>query len=680
MPGVMLNSRIRAGIAVTFVVLLCCGPVAAAGSAPTMDPQPPMDILTVEQLHNRIKVPSSNAYPVRQPIRRIDRTLQAVAEAASSVAAYRSKSRQTSANTESPQYDDQGRVQVTLHFDSGFDGPRVITASGGLVEVYLPERGRALAWVHPSELTRLSLADGIVFVGMPTYGHSNAGSVEAQDQEPLQIPQLRAQGADGSGVRIGVISDGVESLFQAQASGDLPANLVVLQGCRSGDTSDGICDEGTAMLEILHDIAPQATLGFCGGSSQTDSAPSSLAFIDCGRRLLGPEFGADIILDDISFFSEPMMEDGLVASFVQSVADSGTPWVTSAGNNGGIERRQFYSAVYQPLINNCPVGQSCAFQVGTKLYDSFNDFGATAGGDSDTANAMTVEPNSTIRVVLQWNDPYSNATNDYDLFLFDRRTNELLASSTATQQGSPAVPPVESLIYANTGTVAESVDLMVARAPGSSTRRISILGCFLATADCNLTYANSSGQIFGHAGVPGAITVGALTRNRSGTVLLEGFSSQGPVEIFVPAFERRTKPDFAAFNRVNVSGAGGFPKEFVGTSASAPYIAGILALMASIADGDITTALKQSAVDLGDAGRDNVFGYGLPDAVAAAALAANLPVDSPGSGNIDPGGGSTDSSGQSEASAMTAPLLLVFVGLILIRNDLRRAQRNGQAW
>ena len=59
----------------------------------------------------------------------------------------------------------------------------------------------------------------------------------------------------GAGVKVGVISDGVDSLATLQASGDLPAVEVLPGQAGSGD-------EGSAMLEIVHDLAPGAQLAF----------------------------------------------------------------------------------------------------------------------------------------------------------------------------------------------------------------------------------------------------------------------------------------------------------------------------------------------------------------------------------------------------------------------------------
>ena len=79
-----------------------------------------------------------------------------------------------------------------------------------------------------------------------------------------------ANSVDGTGIGIGVISDGVNTLAGQQETGDVPARVTVLPGQAGGSISyacggSSKGTEGTAMLEIVHDLAPGAELLFATG-------------------------------------------------------------------------------------------------------------------------------------------------------------------------------------------------------------------------------------------------------------------------------------------------------------------------------------------------------------------------------------------------------------------------------
>ena len=85
---------------------------------------------------------------------------------------------------------------------------------------------------------------------------TNVGSQESQgDWKHNAVAARSAYGVSGVGVKVGVLSDGVTSLATSQGLGDLGTVTVLPSQAGSGD-------EGTAMLEIIHDLAPNAQLYF----------------------------------------------------------------------------------------------------------------------------------------------------------------------------------------------------------------------------------------------------------------------------------------------------------------------------------------------------------------------------------------------------------------------------------
>jgi hypothetical protein len=172
-----------------------------------------------------------------------------------------------------------------------------------------------------------------------------------------------------------------------------------------------------------------------------------------------------------------------------------------------------------------------------------------------------------------------------------------------------------------------------------------LLKIFLIRSALLEEFIVTEGSLIGHPAVPGVLAAGAIDAGDPGNDTIEFFSSQGPVEIFFPARETRQKPDVTAIDGVSVSGAGGFPSPFFGTSAAAPHVAGVAALLKGgfTTASEIVDALKSSAVDLGNPGIDNTFGAGRIDAFAAAQL-----LNQPPNGTIDkPNGNRTIFRGQS---------------------------------
>lgn len=113
----------------------------------------------------------------------------------------------------------------------------------------------------------------------------------------------------------------------------------------------------------------------------------------------------------------------------------------------------------------------------------------------------------------------------------------------------------------------------------------------------------------------GVISVGAV--DPSG--LLAYFSSRGPT------YDGRIKPDVVAGGvgviSASASDSDGY-EPVQGTSFSAPLVAGVCALLLQIhpdwTPRKIAEALRQTATDLGPPGPDNLYGWGLVNAAAAA--------------------------------------------------------------
>ena len=481
--------------------------------------------------------------------------------------------------------DEAGNIHTYLRVYTFGSAERTqLEAFGVNIEVVNEDYGIVQAWVPFGVIDSVAQLSFVRRIEPPSYATTMTGSENTEGDAVLRAVNLRGLGFDGTGVKVGVISDGVDSMAVAQGTGDLPATVTI-------QTYAGSNDEGTAMLEIVHDLAPGAELGFCGPST-------SVEMVTCVNNLAGV-FGADIIVDDLGFFGEPFFEDGPVANTVAGVVASGVFYTTSAGN----QAQEHYQGGY---VDSGDGNQSHQISAGNNIFEI-----------TDTST-----------VILQWSNQGGFAGDDYDICL-DTEDAATCALSNNIQDGDDL--PYEARVLAcGVGTCNVQVRLVNGN---PQTLELFVLD---GTLDINDQVTTDS--IFGHAAVPGVLAAAAVYWNTPGTI--EDFSSRGPSTILFPASATRQKPDVAATDGVSITGAGGFGSclagncWFFGTSAASPHVAGVAALLMSggATANAAATALKQGAVDLGAAGTDTTYGAGRIDALAAygflqGALQFDLQVD-----------------------------------------------------
>ncbi len=507
-------------------------------------------------------------------------------------------------------FDGTDRVQVYLRAAGSTEVlAGALAGAGARIEHSSARAGLIQARVPASRVAEIATWPSVESVALPSYATLRAGSVSTAGDGILRADALRALGARGAAARVGVISDGANARAAAVASGDLPGDVTVLSECDPA-VSRSSCNEGTAMLEIVHDLAPDAKLAFCSGLT-------TLAFVDCVGELR-ERFGANVIVDDLGFFGEPYFEDGTVATAVADAAAAGVVYVSAAGNEALDHYEADFAAATDHFVDDS----------GAPLPEQ--DFGASLGGASDTTLDVSVPAGGSFSAYLQWNDPFGGAANDYDLVLLNADEDRILFASQTRQSGRG--DPFEAVAFTNPLGRALTVKLAVVKVAGEA-RRLEI---FLAGDVQSHQYDVADGSIFGHPAVAGAIAAGAIAAGDPGNDDIESFSSRGPSRVFFPTEESRPKPDVAGVDGVDVTGAGGFPSPFYGTSAAAPHVAGVTALLVGglHTASEVIAALRSSSVDLGDTGFDASFGFGRVDAIAAATrlnVAPNAVIESPSS-------------------------------------------------
>jgi hypothetical protein len=472
----------------------------------------------------------------------------------------------------------------------------------------------------------------------PVQAGTGVGNVDSQGDAAMGTDLLRTvQGVDGTGVLVGTMSDSYNCLGGAAgdvASNDLPAgvnNLAEGTPCAGPPVRT---DEGRAMMQLIHDVAPGAQQAFhTAFSGQADFAQG---IVDLQVA------GADIINDDVFYFAEPFYQDGIIAQAVDQVVAAGVAYFSLAGNFG---RRAYESGFRDSGANGC----------GGRLHDF------DPGPGVDTAQQVTIPAGQQVTLSFQWDQPFFSvsgglgSTNNMDICLLDN-TNTVVASSTNNNVGGD---PVEVFSFTNPMAATNTTfTVQLSRVAGANPGRMKYMD-YRGNIGIN-EFATNSSTLVAHANATNAEAVGAAFYNNTpvfGTnpPVREGFSSGGGTPILFDtagaaiAPVTRQKPRIVAPDGTNTTFFGNdiadpgngsdtdtFPN-FFGTSAATPHAAAFAALLLdanpALTPAQIYTQLETTAIDMGPAGFDFDTGFGFIQAQSIVGVACAAP-PSPGPGAI----------------------------------------------
>ncbi len=527
------------------------------------------------------------------------------------------------------QKDIQGRIPVEV---LGFASASLVQSDAAAFDAVAGRKPEATfqhahlrAHVNPKDLARLAALPDVTSLSEPAPHHTNVGSITSQGYVSEGANRVVAAGVNGNGVRVGVLSDSASAARVAAliASGDLPANTVVLPGQAGPTTGE---DEGAAMMEIVHDMAPGAQLFF----ATADTGEASFA---ANIQTLRFTYGCDIIVDDVSYFDEPVFQDGVVAQAVNAVTANGALYFSAAANSGNLDSGT--SGTWEGDFSYSGVSLTTA-----KGYVALHNFGDPTS--PRTTDPLTSAPSS--GVWLHWADPNTASSNDYDLFILNSTGTTVKCASTAVQNGSQA--PLEYCYPGSNYTGAAAGDQIVIAIASGATRALHI-----DTERATIAIA-TSGATFGHNAAASTFTTAATYWNAAHTGArifpggaadpVETFSSDGPRKIFfnpdgtpispgnylfaTGGGTTLQKPDATGTDGVSTATPGFLP--FFGTSAAGPHAAGIAALVKSanpaLTNTQIRSILTDTAIDNMAPGVDRDSGYGILMAPAAVAAAQAL--------------------------------------------------------
>ncbi|AXE17380.1 hypothetical protein DR864_06365 [Runella rosea] len=480
----------------------------------------------------------------------------------------------------------------------------------------------------------------------PEYKPSH-GAVVSQGDTAMKSQLARVTyGVNGAGVKVGVLSDSYNRLGGAAtgvANGELPG-----PGNPNGFTNpvellaEGpalfTSDEGRAMIEIVHDVAPGATKAFATAfvGGQAGFANNIIALKDATCK---------VIVDDVFYFAEPFFQNGVIAQAVNTVNAAGVTYFSLAGNHA----RTAYA-------NNFRAG-SFRFPLLTSGMVPAHNFAAPGDPDVYLLQLNNLSIGRAYTIVLQWDEPFpsvsggAGAQTDLDMYLYNANGTIPTGSAATDNLGGDPIEIMQVIPLGSTRNIA------IRHFAGPAPQNLRIV---IYTNGLPLTFGNAAvpginaSTLVGHPNTPGAISVGAAPWYRTPAYgvtppEIESFSSLGGTPILfddagnrLPAPIVYQKPEITGPDGGNTSFFGREIAEdtdsfrnFFGTSASAPHAAAVAALMVQLQSSNgqppltpdqIKTVMQNSTIDMDDpdiagfqTGFDFRTGYGLLQADLALA-------------------------------------------------------------
>jgi hypothetical protein len=459
----------------------------------------------------------------------------------------------------------------------------LITKNGGTIINKFPQHRAIRALIPITSVEVIAAHPDVQFIDIAAEATLDKDTTSEGDVAH-NAPLVRAKGYGGAGIKVGVISDSVDNLSTVQGTGDVGSVTVL-------EDSPGSSGEGTAMLEIIYDLAPGASLYFATANGGTANlANNIIALKDAGCR---------VIADDVTYSTESPFQDDIVSQAVNTVTAAGVIYCASAGNQGSVH------AGTAGTWEGDFVGAGPKSLVG--LEYSLSDVHAFATGA--TANRILTTGSNPRYLALYWSDQLGHSANDYDLYVIDSpTTGNVIDLSNDTQEGTQ--DPYEYIPVDSAGLDYRGYYVVIDKYSGDN-RFLHLLAY-----RGRLQYA-THGETRGHHTVDNAFTVAAVsaagrTTAFTGSETLETFTSDGPRHIFynpdgtaitpgnfsASGGRVRMKPDITAADGVACS-TPGF-SAFYGNSAAAPHAAAITALLLAArpnaSRAQIFNALTKSAL------------------------------------------------------------------------------------
>ncbi len=530
----------------------------------------------------------------------------------------------------------QGHVLVHVNLD-GTQRPDAVQSA--LTSLGVPviarkddyAKGIMAAWLPKEKIAAVAGLAGVRSLTLEHRPQARVGKVTSQGATVLRTNLVNNLAIKGDGITVGVLSDSfntaklneknppVTTAEDDVKSGDLPV-VNVLEDYTGDPTAPGGTDEGRAMCQIVYDLAPHSALAF---------ATAFVSEVDFANNIikLRTQAGASVIVDDITYFDDPVFSDGLLSQAVEAVSTStALPgkkviYASSAGNDGDNGYRSVYRGLSDASVRKAGSHGNLKLDVKDPKASHYLDPKLTAGGWHNwNDNPGPAEPVTTVNVpdapgfpyaiFLQWDDLFDQThgvTTGLNFLVFDADGNYLPALSS-TSDAFSTQQPFQGVGYLIGGTSYQIAITKTTKsdklAPPPAVTHLALYTTLDGAGELAgkhfRAFPLNVPDIYGHPAAESAIAVAAYEYDYRGQKpyrpVIEYYTSPGPAFLYFDAnYQRvtapivRLKPEVAGVDGVATTFFGGpyfnSPYSFFGTSAAAPHVAAVAALVLQAAGG-----------------------------------------------------------------------------------------------